>query len=238
MTRKCSTLLSAAGQAAVGLAFLFGCAGLSAMDTNDVLNGWFAAQANLRGWSADFTQTRTLRTLVQPLTTPGHLWFAPPDNFRWELGRPAQTIAVRHGPEMFLIYPRLARAEHYTFGTNSPAQWRDAMALLQAGFPQNRAGFDTQFKLLALAETNGTWVLKLQPKSAFAAKMMPGLQVELATNSFSLAATELVFTDGSRMRTDFTNAVVNPNVDRAIFEWTPPPDHKVTEPFASKGQSR
>jgi outer membrane lipoprotein-sorting protein len=62
--------------------------------------------------------------------------------------------------------------------------------------------------------------------------MMPELRVGLATNSFSLASTELIFVDGSRMRNDFTNAVLNPPLDNKLFEWSPPADFKVTDPFA------
>ena len=61
--------------------------------------------------------------------------------------------------------------------------------------------------------------------------MMPELRIGLATNDFSLASTELVFVDGSRMRNDFTNAVLNPPLDEKLFEWTPPPDFKIINPF-------
>jgi outer membrane lipoprotein-sorting protein len=207
-------------------------AGLCAADTNAVLDAWFAAQANVHSLSADFVQTRTLKTLVQPLTATGHLWFAPPNQFRWELGHPAQTIALRHADEMFVIYPRLKRAEHYPLGASAPREWRDAMSLLDAGFPRTRKEFDAQFQIQSLIETNGTWLLALQPRSAAARQLMPELRLHLTTNDYSLAATELVFVDGSRMRNEFTNTVANGVVDENLFQWTPPPDFKVTEPFA------
>ena len=186
-------------------------------ETNSVLDAWFAAQKNIPTWSADFVQTRALKTLTQPLVANGHISFAVPNDFRWELGRPAQTIALRHGDEMFVIYPRLKRAERYPLGAGTPAEWRDTMSLLQAGFPHDRKEFDAQFKVLSLTETNGAWLFALQPKSVFARRMMPELRIGLATNGFSLASTELVFVDGSRMRNDFTNAVLNPALDKNLF---------------------
>ncbi len=206
--------------------------GLRADETNSVLDAWFAAQKNLHTWSADFTQTRTLKALTQPLVAEGHIAFAMPNDFRWELGRPAQTIALRHGDEMFVIYPRLKRAEQYPLGTGTPAEWRDTLSLLQAGFPRDQKDFDAEFKILSLTETNGTWDMALEPKSAFARRIMPELRVGLATNNFSLVSTDLVFVDGSRMRNDFTNAVLNPVLDEKLFEWIPPADYKVTHPFA------
>jgi len=201
-------------------------------ETNSALDAWFAAQANVHTWSADFVQTRTLKTLTQPLVAKGHIVFAAPNDFRWELGQPAKTIALRHGDEMFVIYPRLKRAENYPMGAGTPAEWRDTMSLLQAGFPRDRKEFESQFQILSLAQTNGVWRLALQPKSVFARRMMPELDIGLATNGFSLASTELVFVDGSTMRNDFTNAVLNPPLDEKVFEWSPPADYKVTNPFA------
>lgn len=200
-------------------------------ETNTVLEAWFAAQKTLHTWSADFVQTRALKTLTRPLVASGHISFAMPNEFRWELGQPAQTIALRHGDEMFVVYPRLKRAERYPLGAGTPAEWHDTMSLLQAGFPHDRKEFEAQFQILSLTETNGAWQLSLQPKSAFARRMMPELRIGLATNDFSLVSTELVFVDGSRMRNDFTNAILNPALDEKIFEWTPPADFKVTEPF-------
>ena len=203
-----------------------------AADTNTVLNAWFAAQTKLHTWSADFIQTRALKTLTQPLVAKGHIAFAMPNSFRWEMGQPAQTIALRQADEMFVIYPRLKRAEHYPLGAGTPTEWRDTMSLLQAGFPHDRKEFDAQFQILSLTETNGAWKFSLQPKSAFARRMMPELRIDLATHDFSLTSTELVFVDGSRMRNDFTNAVWNPVLDQKVFQWSPPADFKVTSPFA------
>ena len=235
MVSLCSHLARRGGRIAtarVALLCVLAVSNLRAADTNAVLESWFAAQASVRSLSADFVQTRTLKTLVQPLTAHGHLWFAPPNQFRWELGHPPQTIALRHAYEMFVIYPRLKRAEHYPLGASAPREWRDAMSLLDAGFPRTRPEFDAQFQLQSLTATNGTWLLALQPRQAAAREVMPELRVILATNDFSLAGTELVFVDGSRMRNDFTNIAVNAPLDEKMFQWQAPSDFKVTEPFA------
>ena len=202
-----------------------------AADTNAVLTGWFASQANLHAWSADFTQTRALKTLTQPLVTAGHISFAVPNQFRWELGRPAKTIALRQADEMFVIYPLLKRAERYPMGEKAPGEWRDMLSLLDAGFPRDRAAFDARFRVLSLTETNGTWLLGLQPASAFARKLMREIRVGLATNDFSLTSNEMIFVDGSSMRNDYTNAVLNPPLAAGLFIWKPEPGFKITEPM-------
>jgi len=212
--------------------FASGAATVRGADTNAVLDAWFAAQAKVHTLSADFVQTRALKTIIQPLKAEGHLWFVPPNQFRWELGRPPQTIAVRHGDDMFVIYPRLRRAEHYPLGASAPRQWLDTMALLDAGFPQTRREFEAQFQLQSLVQTGGQWLLTLQPRSANARRFMPELRISLTTNDYSLASTELFFVDGSRMKNDFSRQVVNGPLDENIFDWKPPADFTVAEPFA------
>lgn len=207
-----------------------GCAGFAA-DTNAVLAAWFAAQTNLYTWSADFTQTRTLKTLTQPLVASGHIWFAAPNRFRWELGVPAKTIALRNADDMFVIYPRLKRAEKYPLGAGGKGEWRDLLALLDAGFPRNRGDFDALFRLLSLTAADGSWQLGLQPRSAFARQMIREIRLGLALNDFSLTSNELIFVDGSSMKNEYKNAVLNPALDEKIFHWQPEPDFKVTEPL-------
>ena len=56
---------------------------------------WFSAQTNLHGFTADVIQTRTLKVLTQPLVSTGKVWVVIPNRFRWEIGQPAQTIALR-----------------------------------------------------------------------------------------------------------------------------------------------
>ena len=63
-------------------------------DPNALLFSWLNAQTNIQTWSADFTQIRSLKALTQPLTTAGHVWFAAPNRFRWEIEKPSPTFAV------------------------------------------------------------------------------------------------------------------------------------------------
>jgi outer membrane lipoprotein-sorting protein len=215
----------------LSMALLFCLPAALRADTNDVLNSWFAAQTNLQSWSADFVQTRTLKTLTQPLVNSGHVWFAAPDSFHWEIGSPPRTIALGAGDTMYVVYPMLKRAERYPMGANTPKQWRDMMSLLQAGLPRNRQEFESTFRLLSMVQTNEVWLLTLQPRSEFARQMMPELHLDVATNNLSLTANELVFVDGSRMRSDYKNAQMNGPVDQSLFQWTPPADFKVTQPL-------
>ena len=61
--------------------------------------------------------------------------------------------------------------------------------------------------------------------------MMPQIKIAFDTNDFSLRATELQFADGSTMRNDFMNPVLNPKVDEGMFAPQIPADYKIIEPL-------
>jgi len=202
-----------------------------AADLDRLLDQWCAAQTNIHTWSADLTQTRSLKVLAQPLVATGKLWVAMPDRFRWELGRPAQTIALRQPDQLLIMYPLLKRVEKYPLNGVQTGPWKDALALLEASFPKSRAALESRFNVLSMVETNQLVQLSLQPKSAAARKFMTEIQVILNRMDLLPTATELRFSDGSSIRSDFTNAVLNAPLADELFEAKPEPDFKIVEPM-------
>jgi outer membrane lipoprotein-sorting protein len=201
-------------------------------DERDVqFNRWFAAQTNLQSWSADFTQTRSLKVLSQPLVATGKVWVTAPGLFRWELGQPAQTIVLRRPDQLLIIYPRLKRAEKYSLEGVPPGPLKDALALMDASLPRDRASMEERFRLLSATETNSILQMTLQPKSVSARKFISEIQIGFHTNDFSIAVTELKFADGSGLRNDFTNTVLNQPIDPALFQIKLAPDFTVVEPM-------
>jgi outer membrane lipoprotein-sorting protein len=135
---------------------------------------------------------------------------------------------------MQVIYPRLKRVEKYPLAGEKMGQWKDTLALLEAGFPRSEADLERQFKVLSLNTSNAICHLALEPKSAAARRMMPRITIDFATNNFALAATELLFGDGSVMRNDFQNGQTNPAIAPSLFAPPIDPAFKVVEPMAGK----
>ena len=205
------------------------CAPAAELDAR--LTAWLEAQAGIRSWSAAFTQTRALKSLTQPLTATGRVWFTAPNQFRWELGDPAQTIAVRQPEQMLVLYPRLKRVEKYALTGEHTGPWRDMLALFEAGFPRNQTDLESTFKIVSLTTTNGVCELSLQPKAVTARRMMPRLKIVFSTADQALRATELQFADGSTLRNDFDHALVNPPVAPELFVPAIAADFTVSEPM-------
>ena len=203
----------------------------AATEPTTLVARWLSAQTNLQTWSAEVTQTRSLKTLTQPLVAKGNVWFAAPNRFRWELTSPSQTIAVRQPEQMLVIYPKLKRVERYPLDGAQAGPWKDALALLETGFPRSQAELQSRFNVVSEMASNAVLTVVLQPKSPSARRLMPQIKLEVATNDFILRATELQFADGSTMRNDFSHAVLNSKLEEDLFAPKIESDFKVVEPM-------
>ena len=110
-------------------------------------------------------------------------------------------------------------------------EWKETLALLEAGFPRTRADLEGRFKILSQAASNDVCELVLQPKSAAARRLIPAIRITFATNDFSLRATELTFADGSRMSNEFTHSQLNPPLNEDLFTPKLADDFKIVEPL-------
>jgi outer membrane lipoprotein-sorting protein len=200
------------------------------IDNNAQFNRWFEVQTHLQSWSGDFTQTRRLKVLNQPLVSTGKVWVTHSE-FRWELGQPVQTIVLRQPDQLLIIYPRLKRAEKYPLGAVPSGPIKDALALLDATLPRDRATMEKNFRLVSATETNSILQMTLQPRSESARKFIGKIVIDFHTNDFTIAATEMQFADGSSLRNDFTNVVLNQPIASNRFQANLPSDYSVVEPL-------
>jgi outer membrane lipoprotein-sorting protein len=194
------------------------------------VEGWLTRQATVRTWSAELRQTRRLKSLAEPLATPGRVWFKAPNLFRWELGDPVRTIAIREPDRLVLLYPRLKRAEIYPLTGEERGPWRSSLALLEVGFPRDRGQLESQFVVVSESAREGTVELALEPKEAGARRWITRVEVTFDAAQLGLLATELHFTDGSTLRNEFTDTVINPPLEDDRLRADIPADFTVVLP--------
>lgn len=191
-----------------------------------LLRAWLAASTNRASFRSDLTQTRHLKTFTHPLTATGRVWFQAPNQFRWELGDPPQSIALRSDDRMMVLSPRLRRAEVYALGGSASGPAKDLMGLLDAAFPRSLEELQAQFEVEGVTTNRDRLELTLHPRSPMARKLMPALTIGLDAATHELRSTELSMADGSRLRNEFhgflTNAPVSPDLFRTNLDssWT------------------
>jgi outer membrane lipoprotein-sorting protein len=199
--------------------------------TDPILGAWIEAHQKLQTWSADLVQTRHLAALAQPLVATGRVHYSQPGLFRWELGQPPETIAIRSTNSLLLVYAGLKRAEHYSLTPNQGGPLRDALTLMDAGFPKNEATLRERYLLSTHPAADGFCRIELEPRAAASRRLVTRVSLTFQTNVFSLASSEIVFADGSRLHNQFTRSVSNQPLPPDLFATNLPPDFKLVEPF-------
>ena len=179
------------------------------------LKKWLARQDEFRSVAADFTQTRALRVLRDPVATPGRLWFTAAGALRWELGAPAKTIVLRKGDSLLIINPAKKTAER------QPAERAGGPGMAMMRFPlaKDFADFQRQFEVLALSSEGARTHLELAARDPQAKKYLKLMKIDFDAATGHLLAFEMAFKDGSSMRNEFSNVRVNQKFDRALFDY-------------------
>jgi len=139
-------------------------------------------------------------------------------------------FAIRGEKDLLILYPKLGRAERYSLEGNKLAPWQQALALIEAGFPRTAEQLKTQYQLISEAITNGTCEVALEPRSPGTRNLLVEVRIVFATNTLSLLSTEMVFANGSLLRNEFKNQVVDETLPPETFNTTIPEGFRQAQP--------
>jgi outer membrane lipoprotein-sorting protein len=204
----------------------------------EFLTAWLDQQEKIKTWSADVVQIRKLKSLVRPLKSRGRVWFLQPNRFRWQLGDPPRTIAVRKDNELLIIYPRLKQVERFAADVAADPAWRQALALLEVGFPSNADAFFARYQLVSTTQFKKSWRFELRPTAEEARRLLDRVTVEVHKRDFALLATELVFPDGSTMKNLFIHRRLNPDLDETLFDFEIEEGYTVVNPLQKNNRAQ
>jgi len=178
---------------------------------------WIASQAGMKSLSADFVQTRTFRTVKDPLERHGHVWFQIPDAFRWELGSPPTRIILRYKDEMAMIEPEKKRAQKMDPNGQGQQAGQPNLGMMEFPLAADFAEFERQFEILDLQTQGNQCSLTLLPREPDARQVVRGIQLDFDTSNNHLLAFEITFRDGSSLRNVFSQTEINSRIDPHVF---------------------
>lgn len=201
----------------LSLAFAHLCAA-SALDLTPVKR-WIALQDDFHTVTADFTQTRALRTLRNPLENEGRLWFKAPGLFRWELGSPAKLIVLRKGDVIFLIHPAKKRAERRASGAMNENAGAMGLGMMNIPFARDFASYQKDYETLAIGTEGTRCHLEMLPRDPRAHKALTALKLDFNTSNGHLLSFEMGTSDGSTLRSRFTNVQTNARINSSVFDF-------------------
>lgn len=183
------------------------------------LKNWLARQGEVKTIQADFTQTRALRVLKDPVTSPGRVYFLAPDSFRWEVGDPAKTIVIRHHDTAYLIEPAKKRAQRFSAADLAQPATRRRLPLVRFPLAKSWEDFDRQFEVRGLRVDGTRCHVELLPRDPQMQQALAGLNLDFDTQSSDLLALEAKTRDGSTLRDDFIHVRADGKLDPRLFDY-------------------
>lgn len=180
---------------------------------------WIEKQQSIRSIEADFTQTRSLRTLRNPLKAGGRFWFSAPASFRWQVGDPPSTVAIGDDKEITLIDTKKKTAEKMSRSeVNQQARAR-GFGMMEFPIAKNYKDFIERFDVLDLEISGTTCHLEILPKNSQARRFLSKIALDFDTESGQLLAFDISTREGSSMRSEFSNVRVNGKIEPSVFRY-------------------
>ncbi|MEI6715226.1 MAG: outer membrane lipoprotein carrier protein LolA [Verrucomicrobiota bacterium] len=179
---------------------------------------WISQQKELRSIEAEFVQTRSLRALRSPLSTPGKVWLNSTGEIRWELGNPPKTIFLRKKDTTLLIHPQKQRYTPITPGTDSPLN-PQSFPMMELPIAHTLSDFTKRFEITQVQVEGDECHLEFLPKDPEARKLVQTIRIAFDTNNGHPKSFEAVTKDGSSLRNEFSNVRANQKLERSLFEF-------------------
>jgi len=225
--RRAFLRLALAGSLFAALALAPGAARaaeLSPAETAQLLGRLQEHRAKYPSLTADFTEEKSSHLLEKPVVGSGTLAFSAPNKFRRELRGNNPSLMVSNGQRLWIYYPNFKEAELYPLGQQK--FFDQAIEALTAGLNfQNVAAF---YRYTASREEGG-YRLQLTPRGGGIKRILTSIAVTV-DDEYRIQKTVAVLPQGDTIVTSYRNQKPTP-VAASTFEYTPPADAHVSQPF-------
>lgn len=200
--------------------YLGGVAGLAAAGTGDGLPGffrdWLAAQKHAPDLRVEFSITKSLPTLKQPVKSTGRFWNYADGRFRWETGKPATSVLVFDGVNLQSWEAAENQWRKLNPNQRSMRLWMDFLG----GQKLAEADLVKDFLITAAAAKKPFASVILEPKSKRTRKDLKQLELKFNTVERHLVQLLVRQGDGGIQTMDFNEPKRMSAADRLVV---PPP---------------
>lgn len=179
-----------------------------------VVERWLATNSRVATLKVEFTQTRRLAGLKNPIRRYGLLWLDHQGKrFRWQLGDPPHTIVTRDGSNLLIVRPSERRFERRPAGEEGAG----GLAVLARGFPRSPEEFRRKYRLLHVNPLKDSTRIVTQPLDRSATGVRTFTFV-VGTDDARLRGIDLLLRDGSTQQIQFTKITTKPSLPAKIFQ--------------------
>jgi outer membrane lipoprotein carrier protein len=191
----------------------------------EILREFDAAREKSTTFSADVVQTKHLTILNEPVVASGHIDFAAPNKFRWELREPARSLTVCNGIHLWLHYPDFGQTEQYTIVGATEDSARQAIAPILAAFSDSSAEWQKNYAA-TVYQTPDWYLFELVPKDKTMREFIRTIRLWMQRGDFIMRKLELTTTNGDKTVSEFSNVTVGAPIPDETFTFVPLPEKK------------
>lgn len=146
-----------------------------------VLREWIAGQPTLPDFKVDFTMTRKLPALKEPVTATGSMWRLRDGRFRWQVGVPPMSILVFDG-ETLHSWEEGSEWKELDSESRKARSWMD----LLSGQAATLGELDRRFTVRVLESQTDSVTVSLDPRAAMTRKYLREIRLQFDPRSHYL----------------------------------------------------
>ena len=201
---------------------------------DEILRRFDEVQAQVRTMTANFTETKELRLLRDPVVSKGKFYYTRPNDVLWEYTDPTPKAFLISRDELLAYYPEEKRAEKLDIS-------RYQSRLLKVfGIGQVSEDLKKYYEL-SLSEPGprqGIYELILSPRRRMVRKRIEEVRFWIDSKSFLPLRMQYFEKDGDKTTLAFDDTQVNGVIDEATYRIDLPPDVKIQNTFTGLGSSK
>jgi outer membrane lipoprotein-sorting protein len=197
---------------------------LSQSETQDLVRRIQTINESKPSIQANFLEERHTAILKEPVRNEGKIWAVLPTKIRREIRGNTPSATVIDGKKMVVYYPNLKAEEMYDLEKRPMLQ--DSLRALTAGLDLQQVN---SFYNVEAAKDGGAYRITLTPKAAAVSKVVKWVSLTVDQNLLP-SQVELETARGDKMAIRYSN-VHHKSIPDSMFQLTPPPGTKVTQPL-------
>lgn len=188
-------------------------------DEKKLIQTWLERQHEIRSLSADFIQTRSLRSLQSPIKNKGHIWLVKPNLFRWQLGDPPKTVVLRKGRAVDLISPMKRQVRALDPEEAKRELGMQGAAMMDTPVAKNYADFISRFEILNVQSANGRCEIWILPKQNEERKFLERITLTFKMADGHLLGFGMRLRSGAAIENEFSQVEINQPIPRSVFDF-------------------
>jgi outer membrane lipoprotein-sorting protein len=198
---------------------------LSQSETQDLVRRIQTINESKPSIQANFLEERHTAILKEPVRNEGKIWAVLPNKIRREIRGNTPSATVIDGKKMVVYYPNLKEEEIYDL--EKRPMLKESLRALTAGLDLQQV--NSFYYNVEAAKDGGAYRITLTPKAAAVSKVIRWVSLTVDQNLLP-SQVDLETARGEKIAIRYAN-VHRKFIPDSMFQLTPPPGTKVTQPL-------